>query len=193
MNDIQNHRLVHQKQELTNMIKRGFEILFSATGILILLPLEYLIALVIFIDDWRSVFLKQKRIGLNQKTFTLYKFRSMTISKTSSSRNFDSSDLPRVTRIGKLLRKIKLDEHPLPIKVLKGNISFVGVRPEVVKWIEVYYVRHWANVLTVKPVITENAGIRYWNEEEILTRSTSPEIYYKEIIFQKTKYRQRTY
>lgn len=163
------------------MIKRGFDILFSATGLIILLPLEILIALFIFLDDCRSIFFKQKRIGLNQKPFTLYKFRSMTKSKTSSNGNFDAGDQSRVTRIGKLLRKTKLDELPQLINVLRGDMSLVGPRPEVKKWVDIYP-HQWAYVLTVKPGITDNAAILFRNEEQILARSTNPEIYYKEII-----------
>jgi len=163
------------------MIKRVFDIIFSSTGLLIFLPIEIFIALFIFLDDRKSVFFKQKRIGLNLKPFTLYKFRSMTISKTSSNRNFDAGDLSRVTRIGKLLRKTKLDELPQLINVLRGDMSLVGPRPEVKKWVDVYP-QQWAYILTVKPGITDNAAILFRNEEQILTRSTNPEIYYKEII-----------
>jgi len=163
------------------MIKRVFDIIFSLTGLLLFLPIEILIALFIFLDDWKSVFFKQKRIGLNHKPFTLYKFRSMTICETSSSRNFDAGDLSRVTRIGKLLRKTKLDELPQLINVLRGDMSLVGPRPEVKKWVDVYP-QQWAYILTVKPGITDNAAILFRNEEQILTRSTNPEIYYKEII-----------
>jgi len=163
------------------MIKRAFDILFSTLGLIIMLPIELIIVLLIFIDDRRSVFFKQIRIGLNQQPFTLYKFRSMTISKISSNGNFDAGDQSRVTRIGKILRKTKLDELPQLINVLKGDMSFVGPRPEVKKWVDIYP-QQWSYVLTVKPGITDNAAILFRNEEEILARSVNPEMYYKEII-----------
>jgi len=163
------------------MVKRVFDILLSVTGIIILLPLEILIAVFIFIDDRGPVFFKQRRIGLNLQPFTLYKFRSMTVNKSLSNGNFDAGDQSRVTRIGRVLRKTKLDELPQLINVLCGDMSFVGPRPEVKKWIDVYP-QQWAFVLTVKPGITDNASILFRNEEEILSRTANPEFYYKEII-----------
>jgi len=164
-----------------DMVKRVFDILLSVTGIIILLPLEILIAVFIFIDDRGPVFFKQRRIGLNLQPFTLYKFRSMTVNKSLSNGNFDAGDQSRVTRIGRVLRKTKLDELPQLINVLCGDMSFVGPRPEVKKWIDVYP-QQWAFVLTVKPGITDNASILFRNEEEILSRTANPEFYYKEII-----------
>jgi len=163
------------------MIKRAFDILFSALGLISLVPVELIIALFIFIEDRGSVFFTQKRIGLNQQPFTLYKFRSMTINRISSDGNFNAGDQSRVTKIGKILRKTKLDELPQLINVLKGDMSLVGPRPEVKKWVE-FYPQQWAHVLTVKPGITDNAAILFRNEEEILAMSANPEMYYKEII-----------
>ena len=163
------------------MIKRAFDILFSASTLIILLPIEVAIAILVYIEDRQSVIFKQKRIGLNQKPFTLYKFRSMTSKKGSFDGGFDAGDQTRVTRIGKVLRKTKLDELPQLFNVLVGDMSFVGPRPEVKKWIDIYP-QQWAFVLTVKPGITDNASIRYRNEEEILSKVLNPEIHYKEVI-----------
>lgn len=163
------------------MIKRTFDILLSAIGLIILLPVAVPIALIIFIDDLGPVFFKQKRVGLNLQPFTLYKFRSMTVNKSSSEGSFDVGNQSRVTRIGKLIRKTKLDELPQLINVLKGDMSFVGPRPEVKKWVDVYP-QQWAFVLTVKPGITDNAAILFRNEEDILAGVANPENHYKEII-----------
>ncbi|MCX6239834.1 MAG: sugar transferase [Bacteroidia bacterium] len=163
------------------MIKRTFDILLSALGLIILLPVAVPIALIIYIDDRGPVFFRQKRVGLNLQPFTLYKFRSMTINKNSSEGSFDAGNQSRVTGIGKLIRKTKLDELPQLINVLKGDMSLVGPRPEVKKWVDVYP-QQWAFVLTVKPGITDNAAILFRNEEEILSRVTNPENHYKEII-----------
>lgn len=163
------------------MIKRVFDIVLSAMGLIILLPLEIVIALVIFMVDRGSVFFIQKRIGLNQQPFTLYKFRTMTIDKNLSNENFDAGDRSRVTVIGKILRKTKLDEIPQLINVLKGDMSLVGPRPEVRKWVDIYP-QQWKFVLTVKPGITDNAAILFRDEEEILARAVNPEMHYKEII-----------
>src|ERR1035437_8502017 len=156
------------------MAKRAFDILSSAIGLLIMLPIMILIALFIFIDDRQPVFFKQKRIGLNLQPFILYKFRSMTVNKSSSSGSFDAGNQSRVTRFGKVLRKTKLDELPQFFNVLKGDMSIVGPRPEVNRFAEVYPER-WAIVCKVKPGITDNASIEFRNEEEILVKSQNPE------------------
>jgi len=163
------------------MVKRAFDIIISASGLIILLPLEILIALVIVIDDGGSVFFKQKRIGLNQRPFTLYKFRSMTASNNTFKENFDAGDKSRVTKIGTILRKTKLDELPQLFNVLIGDMSLVGPRPEVEKWVDIYP-QQWAFVLTMKPGITDNAAVLFRNEEDILAKVSNPEMYYKEII-----------
>jgi lipopolysaccharide/colanic/teichoic acid biosynthesis glycosyltransferase len=166
------------------MIKRTFDILFSLTGLLILLPVEIVVSIFIFIDDRGPVFFRQKRIGLNQKSFMLYKFRSMTVGKSLSDETFEAGNTSRVTRIGKLLRKTKLDELPQLINVLKGDMSLVGPRPEVKKWVDAFP-QQWSYVLTVKPGITDNAAILFRNEEELLAKMVNPEVYYEQIILPK--------
>ena len=163
------------------MLKRVFDILLSASGLIILLPVGILISIIIYINDSKSVLFKQKRIGLNQESFILYKFRSMHVNKDSSNGSFEAGDKSRVTNFGKILRKTKLDELPQLINVLLGDMSFVGPRPEVEKWV-LAYPEQWAFVLTVKPGITDNAAILYRNEEELLAGAINPELYYKEII-----------
>jgi lipopolysaccharide/colanic/teichoic acid biosynthesis glycosyltransferase len=163
------------------MTKRVFDIILSAIGLIILIPFAILIAFAIYIDDRGPVFFTQKRIGLNLQPFTLYKFRSMTVNKDSSNGSFDAGNQARVTNIGKVLRKTKLDELPQLINVLKGDMSFVGPRPEVQKWVDVYP-QQWASILTVKPGITDNAAILFRNEEEILSTVANPENHYREII-----------
>ncbi len=163
------------------MAKRAFDILFSVTGLLIMLPITILIALIIFIEDRRPVFFKQERIGLYLKPFNLYKFRSMRINKDSSFGSFDAGDRSRVTRVGKVLRKTKLDELPQLFNVLKGDMSIVGPRPEVKQYVEIYPDR-WSIVCKVKPGITDNASIEFRNEEEILRNSQLPQKTYIEEI-----------
>ena len=149
--------------------------------LIILLPFEIVVAILIYLEDRDSIFFTQKRIGLNQRPFILYKFRSMTKSNISSNGSFDAGDQSRVTNIGKILRKTKLDELPQLINVLIGDMSLVGPRPEVKKWVDIYP-QQWAFVLTIKPGITDNAAILFRNEEEILSSVANPEIHYKEII-----------
>lgn len=168
-------------QSSYNTVKRVFDILASAFMLIILLPVEIIIVLIIYHEDRKSIFFKQKRIGLNKKPFILYKFRSMSIDKTTINENFDAGDQSRVTRIGKVLRKTKLDELPQLYNVLIGDMSLVGPRPEVKKWVD-FYPQQWAFILTMKPGITDNAAIRYRNEEEILAKVMNPEKHYGEII-----------
>jgi len=163
------------------MLKRVFDILASASMIIILLPIEMIIALIIYYEDRESVLFRQKRVGMNHKPFILYKFRSMSSNKISAHGTFDAGDQSRVTRIGKVLRKTKLDELPQLFNVLIGDMSLVGPRPEVKKWVDIYP-QQWAFVLSVKPGITDNAAILYRNEEEILAKVMNPEMHYKEII-----------
>ena len=163
------------------MVKRVFDILVSVFILIILLPVEIIIVLFIYREDRKTIFFKQKRMGLNKKPFILYKFRSMSIDKTISNENFDAGDQSRVTRIGKLLRKTKLDELPQLFNVLIGDMSLVGPRPEVKKWVD-FYPQQWAYILTMKPGITDKAAILYRNEEEILAKVKNPEKHYGEII-----------
>jgi len=163
------------------MLKRAFDIFSSASLLVFLLPIEITIALIIYIEDLEPVLFKQKRIGMNHKPFILYKFRSMRSNKISANGSFDAGDQSRVTRIGKVIRKTKLDELPQLFNVLIGDMSLVGPRPEVKKWVDIYP-QQWAFVLSVKPGITDNAAIIYRNEEEILAKVMNPEIHYREII-----------
>ncbi len=163
------------------MVKRVFDILASASILIMLLPVEIIIVLFIYNEDRKSILFRQNRIGLNKKPFILYKFRSMSIDKTTSNENFDAGDQSRVTRVGKVLRKTKLDELPQLYNVLIGEMSLVGPRPEVKKWVDIYP-QQWAYILTMKPGITDNAAILYRNEEEILAKVINPEKHYEEII-----------
>jgi len=163
------------------MAKRTFDLLFSLLVIALLLPVAILIAIWIRIDDRGPVFFSQQRVGLNKQPFKLYKFRSMRVKSGSKNGSFDAGNLSNITRVGKILRKTKLDEIPQFFNVLKGDMSLVGPRPEVEKWVG-ESPQLWDFILTIKPGITDNAAIRFRNEEEILANVAHPEVYYKEII-----------
>jgi lipopolysaccharide/colanic/teichoic acid biosynthesis glycosyltransferase len=162
-------------------VKRLLDFILSLFGLLILSPLFLLIGLLIIIDDNGPVFFVQERIGRFGKPFVLYKFRSMKINKTSNNNNFEPGNTTRVTKTGKYLRKTKLDELPQLYNVLKGDLSLVGPRPEVRRWVDVYPER-WAKIHSIRPGITDNASILFRNEEEILSKSADPEQTYMEII-----------
>jgi len=133
------------------------------------------------IFDGRPIFFRQARVGINGTDFILYKFRTMRVERGAASGTFDAGDSSRITKIGAFLRKTKLDELPQLWNVFKGDMSLVGPRPEVRKWVDAYPQR-WAKVLTVKPGITDPASIYYRNEEELLARSDDPVACYRDQI-----------
>ncbi len=167
------------------MTKRLFDILAAFTGLLILSPVIILTCILIKVTMPGPVFFIQNRVGRNRKEFKMIKFRTMSVKHGTDKDQFDAGNTSRITRLGKFLRKTKLDEIPQLINVLKGDMSIVGPRPEVKSWTKVYPEK-WAIVHTVKPGITDNASILFRNEEEILAESPSPEsTYSNEILPQK--------
>jgi lipopolysaccharide/colanic/teichoic acid biosynthesis glycosyltransferase len=166
-------------------MKRIFDIFSSLVGLIILLPVFIIICLLILFTMPGPVFFQQQRIGKNGEKFRLVKFRTMRVSKESEKGSFDVGDSKRITPLGKVLRKTKLDELPQLINVAKGDMSFVGPRPEVEQWTKVYPEK-WEIVHRVKPGISDNASIVFRNEEEILAASEDPvETYKNEILPQK--------
>jgi lipopolysaccharide/colanic/teichoic acid biosynthesis glycosyltransferase len=163
------------------MLKRFFDITISLLGLLILSPLLLLLALLIKLTSKGGVFFCQKRVGRYGHGFKLYKFRSMTVLDEAEQGRFDAGDNSRVTTMGKFLRKTKLDELPQLWNVLRGDMSFVGPRPEIEKWVKRYSQR-WENILSVRPGITDPASITFRNEGEILAGADNPTEYYEQII-----------
>ncbi len=162
-------------------MKKFFDVIFALIGLMVLTPLFILIGFAIKLDDRGAVFFRQERIGRNGKPFMLFKFRSMSPTEGAGRGIFIPGDSSRITRTGKVLRKTKLDELPQLLNVLKGDMSLVGPRPEVQKWVDVYPER-WQKVLSVKPGITDNASIEYRYEEELLANSDDPGKTYREVI-----------
>jgi lipopolysaccharide/colanic/teichoic acid biosynthesis glycosyltransferase len=163
------------------LAKRVFDFLFSVIGLVIIAPVMLLLAILITIDSKGGVFYKQVRIGKNQKPFKLYKFRSMSTDADKNGLLTVGNKDSRITKIGYYLRKFKLDELPQLINVLIGEMSFVGPRPEVEKYVKLYN-QEQLKVLNVKPGITDWASIKYVNENEILAKSSQPEKTYIEEI-----------
>lgn len=152
-------------------------------ALVILTPLFVVIAVAILIDTPGPIFFRQERIGLNGKPFRIHKFRTM-ISHTPKV-NVSASGDPRVTRVGRILRKTKIDELPQLIDVFQGNMALVGPRPEVPE-----YVAQWPEqlrnlILSVRPGITDPASIRYRNEADELAQAENPEKYYVEVLLPK--------
>ncbi|MEI8012728.1 MAG: sugar transferase [Candidatus Omnitrophota bacterium] len=161
-----------------NFGKRLFDLILSFTGIIISAPVYLAVPILIRIDSHGAVFFRQKRMGRGGKVFLLYKFRSMAADPDGEKKGFEPGSAMRVTRVGRILRKTKIDEIPQLFNVLLGDMSFVGPRPEVERY-RAFYTGDFAAVLSVRPGITDMASIKYRHEENILSASTDPESTYK--------------
>ena len=171
-----------------NKVIRFFDFILSLVGLVILAPLFIVLSVWIKIDSIGPVFYKQIRVGQNGKDFGLFKFRSMVVDADKKGLITVGGRDPRITRSGYFIRKYKLDELPQLINVLVGDMSLVGPRPEVRKYVDLYTYEQ-QKVLSVKPGITDYASIEYMDENEILGKSTDPEkTYIEEIMPEKIKY-----
>ena len=164
-------------------MKRLFDLLASAAGLLVLSPLFLLLALWVKSDSPGPVFYRQTRVGRGNRDFRLFKFRSMRVGADKKGLITVGGRDPRVTRSGYCIRKYKLDELPQLINVFLGDMSLVGPRPEVRKYVELYTPEQM-RVLDVRPGITDPASIRYRNENELLAASDDPQRFYRETIMQ---------
>ena len=167
---------------------RFFDFILSLVGIVVLAPILIVLAIWIKIDSKGPVFYKQVRVGQNGIDFGLFKFRSMVVDADKKGLITVGGRDPRITRSGYFIRKYKLDELPQLINVLVGDMSLVGPRPEVRKYVDLY-TDEQQKVLSVKPGITDYASIEYMDENEILGKSSDPEkTYIEEIMPEKIKY-----
>jgi lipopolysaccharide/colanic/teichoic acid biosynthesis glycosyltransferase len=155
-------------------MKRLFDLFFSSMGLLVLWPLFLVIAILIKQDSSGPVFFQQKRVGRGFKVFNLYKFRTMAADAPSKGLTVTAGGDSRITPIGAFLRKTKIDELPELINVLKGDMSLVGPRPEVPKYVEMFK-GEYKEILKLKPGITDYAAIEFRDEEGILKRYDNPE------------------
>lgn len=162
-------------------MKRIFDLILSAIGLLILSPFLIAVGLIIKFSDYGPVFFRGERVGLYGKLFRIFKFRTMVVDAEKLGGSSTSDDDPRITKIGKVLRKYKLDELPQLLNVLLGDMSFVGPRPQV-KWAVDLYSEQEKAILSVRPGITDNASLFFSNEGEILKGSKNPDQDYLEKI-----------
>lgn len=151
--------------------KRAFDMVCAALGLLVLSPVLLLCALLVGLTSPGGVLFRQERVGKDGVPFTIYKFRSMR--KDNAGLKISTSSDSRITPVGRVLRKAKLDELPQLWNVLKGDMSFVGPRPEVREYTDLYTPEQ-RQVLLVRPGITGLASIRYRNENDLLSASTDP-------------------
>ena len=152
------------------MGKRVFDMVFSALGLMVLSPVFALISVAIKIDSVGPVFYRGLRIGLDGKPFKIFKFRSMVQQAENMGTITASEHDIRITRIGHMLRRYKLDELPQLLNVLIGDMSLVGPRPEVSKWVQMFSQEEKA-ILSIKPGITDWSSIRFRNQGEIIEAS----------------------
>ncbi|NHF61090.1 sugar transferase [Flavobacteriaceae bacterium TP-CH-4] len=161
------------------MLKRIFDFVCSLVGLGLLFPFFLIVALWIRLDSKGKVFYKQVRVGKHNKDFYLYKFRTMADGSDKKTLITIGNDDARITNAGRFLRKYKIDELPQLINVLKGDMSLVGPRPEVRKYVDLYS-ESQMKVLDTRPGITDIASIKFRNENEILKGQENPEQYYVE-------------
>jgi lipopolysaccharide/colanic/teichoic acid biosynthesis glycosyltransferase len=162
-------------------MKRFLDVVGAFVGLVVLSPLLTVAWGAVVLESGFPGLFRQRRLGCNGVEFIMFKFRTMTVRDGTERGSFDVGRTVRVTRIGRFLRKAKLDELPQLWNVLRGDMSLVGPRPEVRKWVDAYPDR-WAYVHTVRPGITDPASIVYRNEEELLAASSDPEKTYREIV-----------
>ena len=163
------------------MLIRFFDVLISFILLLLLSPVLFFIFLLIKISSKGPAIFRQIRVGKNNTDFTLYKFRTMYINTANRSSITVGNRDSRITPIGYYLRKYKLDELPQLFNVLFNDMSIVGPRPELRKYVDMYTPEQ-RSILSVKPGITDNASIKFRHENEILAQQTDPERYYIEEI-----------
>ncbi len=164
-------------------MKRLFDIAASVVGLVLVCPLLAVLALWVKFDTPGPVLYRQVRVGRHNKEFRILKFRTMRQGSDSGSLVTIGGDDPRITRSGRILRKLKLDELPQLINVLMGDMSFVGPRPEVRHYVD-YWTPEQMHILDVRPGITDPASIRFLNENELMAKAEDPESYYINVIMQ---------
>ncbi|MBX7093457.1 MAG: sugar transferase [Flavobacteriales bacterium] len=155
-------------------MKRIFDIVSSLVVLLVLSPFFILLAIAIVVDSRGGVFYRQIRVGRNGREFGLYKFRSMVSHADKKGELTVGKKDSRITRVGAFIRKYKLDEFPQLINIIKGDMSIVGPRPEVPRYVNLYS-QEQKKVLSVRPGLTDFASLEYINENELLGKSADPE------------------
>ncbi|MDM7461904.1 MAG: sugar transferase [bacterium] len=164
------------------VVKRAVDCTVAAVGLLVLAPLFALIALLVRLDSPGGVFFAHERVGRYGRKFKVLKFRTMVRDAPKRGAAITAGHDPRITRVGKILRKTKLDELPQLWNVLKGEMSLVGPRPEVEKYVQLWEPTLRAIVLSVRPGITGLTQIRYRHEESLLAQHPDSEAYYRETL-----------
>jgi AATGal transferase len=164
------------------MAKHIFDFILATISITLLSPVFLAIALWIKLDSPGPVFFRQTRVGLHGNYFRIFKFRTMISDAESNGLKLTTSDDSRITKSGKLLRKFKLDELPQLLNIIMGEMSFIGPRPEVSEYVAYYTTGQKDVIFSVRPGITDEASIKFRNENELLAASADPQMEYIENI-----------
>jgi lipopolysaccharide/colanic/teichoic acid biosynthesis glycosyltransferase len=164
-----------------SIIKRLFDVISSFFGLIFFSPLFLIVAVLIKLDSKGPVFYRGVRAGKDGKPFRIFKFRTMVHNAEKIGGPSTSADDPRLTRVGKIIRNLKIDEFPQMINILKGQMSFVGPRPEVLDEVETYSEKE-KRILSVMPGMVDYATTKFHNEEVILEGADDPHQAYKEKI-----------
>lgn len=169
------------------MLKRLFDIISSSVALIILSPILIIISLFIILDSKGGIFYKQIRIGKNELPFKLFKFRTMKVGSDKKGLITIGKRDSRITKVGYYLRKYKIDELPQLLNIILNDMSVVGPRPEVEKYVRLY-TKEQKEVLKVKPGLTDLASVKYFNENEILDKAIDSEkAYIEEVMPEKLK------
>lgn len=163
------------------MLTRAFDMTAAALGLVVLSPLFVVLALLVRFTSPGPAFFQQERVGMHGRTFRMLKFRSMRQDAEALGGQLTVGADPRVTRVGSVLRRYKLDELPQLINVVRGDMALVGPRPEVPRYVALYDARQ-RRVLEVRPGVTDPASIAYREESELLSSSSDPEATYVDSI-----------
>ena len=164
------------------MAKRAFDLLLAGLGLVVLSPLLAAIALAIRLDSPGPVFYRQERIGRGGARFRIHKFRSMRHEPQGNGPQLTVGGDARITRVGAVLRRTKLDELAQLVDVLQGTMSLVGPRPEVPRYVALYPAALRELVLSVRPGLTDLASIEFRDESSLLARAADPEREYVEVV-----------
>lgn len=166
-------------------IKRAFDVMAATGGLIVLAPVLLACGLAVRLTSEGPVLFRQRRVGRHGEEFRLLKFRSMRVRQEQGALQVTVGDDERVTPVGSVLRKYKLDELPQLINVLRGEMSIVGPRPEVPEYVALWDAAARAEILNVRPGITDAAAIQFRDESELLARQDDPEHYYRTVVLPK--------
>ncbi len=164
------------------LIKRSVDFAVSGFSLVLISPMFAVVSLLVRLDSKGPIFFRQSRIGLHGETFSIIKFRTMVVNAEQVGPQVTSSDDPRMTRVGRILRATKVDELPQLINVLTGEMSLVGPRPQVPKYVNLFPAHQKGTILSVRPGITGPAAIKFRHEEDILQNREDREEFYVKVL-----------